>query len=255
MKNKIIYILSMFFIVCFTLTSCTDYLDRDSDSVLSEEDAFKNFNNFQGFIEVMYNVIPDIAKHYWVSSFNWGEDEVITTGNGESLMGYAIDGGNYRSYINKGDCFWIGIGLQMVIVLRNLCGGGGWYAIRQANLGLEALEKGMLKDATQEEQNFIKGQLYFFRAWFYFQLTSYWGGLPYLESVIAPDAQFNLPRETYQENAEKMAADFQRAADLLPIDWDNTATGSRTRVIMPYVLIRFGHFLTQVKLYFMQEAR
>lgn len=229
MKNKIIYILSMFFIVCFTLTSCTDYLDRDSDSVLSEEDAFKNFNNFQGFIEVMYNVIPDIAKHYWVSSFNWGEDEVITTGNGESLMGYAIDGGNYRSYINKGDCFldrnWSVDGDRF----KKSLWGGGWYAIRQANLGLEALEKGMLKDATQEEQNFIKGQLYFFRAWFYFQLTSYWGGLPYLESVIAPDAQFNLPRETYQENAEKMAADFQRAADLLPIDWDNTATGSRTK--------------------------
>lgn len=229
MKNKIIYILSMFFIVCFTLTSCTDYLDRDSDSVLSEEDAFKNFNNFQGFIEVMYNVIPDIAKHNWVSSFNWGEDEVITTGNGEYLMGYAIDGGNYRSYINKGDCFldrnWSVGGDRF----QKSLWGGGWYAIRQANLGLEALEKGMLKDATQEEQNFIKGQLYFFRAWFYFQLTSYWGGLPYLESVIAPDAQFNLPRETYQENAEKMAADFQRAADLLPIDWDNTATGSRTK--------------------------
>lgn len=229
MKNKIIYILSMFFIVCFTLTSCTDYLDRDSDSVLSEEDAFKNFNNFQGFIEVMYNVIPDIAKHNWVSSFNWGEDEVITTGNGEYLMGYAIDGGNYRSYINKGDCFldrnWSVDGDRF----NKSLWGGGWYAIRQANLGLEALEKGMLKDATQEEQNFIKGQLYFFRAWFYFQLTSYWGGLPYLESVIAPDAQFNLPRETYQENAEKMAADFQRAADLLPIDWDNTATGSRTK--------------------------
>lgn len=229
MKNKIIYILSMFFIVCFTLTSCTDYLDRDSDSVLSEEDAFKNFNNFQGFIEVMYNVIPDIAKHNWVSSFNWGEDEVITTGNGEYLMGYAIDGGNYRSYINKGDCFldrnWSVDGDRF----KKSLWGGGWYAIRQANLGLEALEKGMLKDATQEEQNFIKGQLYFFRAWFYFQLTSYWGGLPYLESVIAPDAQFNLLRETYQENAEKMAADFQRAADLLPIDWDNTATGSRTK--------------------------
>ena len=229
MKNKIIYILLMCFIVCSTLTSCTDYLDRDSDSVLSEEDAFKNFNNFQGFIEVMYNVIPDIAKHYWVSSFNWGEDEVITTGNGEYLMGYAIDGGNYRSYINKGDCFldrnWSVDGDRF----QKSLWGGGWYAIRQANLGLEALEKGMLKDATQEEQNFIKGQLYFFRAWFYFQLTSYWGGLPYLESVIAPDAQFNLPRETYQENAEKMAADFQRAADLLPIDWDNTATGSRTK--------------------------
>lgn len=235
MKNKIIYILFVFFTTGFTFTSCTDYLDRDSDSVLSEEDAFKNFNNFQGFVEVMYNVIPDVAKHNWVSSFNWGDDEVITTGNGENLMGYAIDGGNYRTYINKSNCFldreWYvdqkigGSGPRFDKALW----GGGWYAIRQANIGLEALQKGLLKDATQEERDFLEGQLYFFRAWFYFQLTSYWGGLPYMESVLAPDAQFNLPRETYQENAEKMAADFQRAADLLPIDWDNTTAGNRTK--------------------------
>lgn len=235
MKNKIIYILLAFFSAGFTFTSCTDYLDRDSDSVLSEEDAFKNFNNFQGFVEVMYNVIPDVAKHNWVSSFNWGDDEVITTGNGETLMGYAIDGGNYRSYINKSNCF-----LDRRWAVDQIIGsdgprfdkalwGGAWYAIRQANIGLESLQKGLLKDATQEERDFIEGQLYFFRAWFYFQLTSYWGGLPYMESVLAPDAQFNLPRESYRENAEKMAADFQRAADLLPIDWDNTPTGSRTK--------------------------
>ncbi len=229
MKNKIIYILFAFFSVGLMFTSCTDYLDRDSDSVLSREDAFKNFNNFQGFVEVIYNVIPDVAKHNWVSSFNWGDDEVITTGNGEYLMGYAIDGGNYRSYFNKGDCFldrnWKVDGDRFAKSLW----GGGWYAIRQANLGIEALENGMLKDATQEEREFIEGQLYFFRAWIYFQLTTYWGGLPYMLEPLAPDAQFNLPRESYQENAEKMAADFQRAADLLPIDWDNTTTGNRTK--------------------------
>lgn len=229
MKNKIIYILFAFFSAGLMFTSCTDYLDRDSDSVLSREDAFKNFNNFQGFVEVIYNVIPDVAKHNWVSSFNWGDDEVITTGNGEYLMGYAIDGGNYRSYFNKGDCFldrsWKVDGDRFAKSLW----GGGWYAIRQANLGIEALENGMLKDATQEEREFIEGQLYFFRAWTYFQLTTYWGGLPYMLKPLAPDAQFNLPRESYQENAEKMAADFQRAADLLPIDWDNTTTGNRTK--------------------------
>lgn len=194
MKNKIIHILFVFFAAGFTFTSCTDYLDRDSDSVLSAEDAFKNFNNFQGFIEVMYNVIPDVAKHNWVSSFNWGDDEVITTGNGEGLMGYAIDGGNYRTYIGKGDCFldrsWKVDGDRFAKALW----GGGWYAIRQANLGLEALQSGLLKDATQEERDFVEGQLYFFRAWFYFQLTTYWGGLPYMESVLPSDAQFNLPR-------------------------------------------------------------
>ena len=235
MKNKILYIFFVLFSIGFMFTSCADYLERDDASVLSEEDAFKNFNNFQGFVEVMYSVIPDITKANWVNSFNWGEDEVITTGNGETLMGYAIDGGNYRSYIGKTNCF---LDRPWAVGQRPGSGGerfdkalwgGGWYAIRQANIGLEALQKGLLKDATQEERDFIEGQLYFFRAWFYFQLTSYWGGLPYMESVLAPDAQFNLPRESYQENAEKMAADFQRAADLLPIDWDNTAAGSRTK--------------------------
>ena len=229
MKNKIIYILFAFFSAGLMFTSCTDYLDRDSDSVLSREDAFKNFNNFQGFVEVIYNVIPDVAKHNWVSSFNWGDDEVITTGNGEYLMGYAIDGGNYRSYFNKGDCFLDRSWKVDSDRFAKSLWGGGWYAIRQANLGIEALENGMLKDATQEEREFIEGQLYFFRAWTYFQLTTYWGGLPYMLKPLAPDAQFNLPRESYQENAEKMAADFQRAADLLPIDWDNTTTGNRTK--------------------------
>jgi hypothetical protein len=48
-------------------TSCTDYLDREPDSVISSDDAFKNFTNFQGFVEQMYNLAPDIAKANWVA--------------------------------------------------------------------------------------------------------------------------------------------------------------------------------------------
>lgn len=36
------------------------------------------------------------------------------------------------------------------------------------------------------------------------------------------------PRLTYQETADKAAADFQKAADLLPVDWDKTTTGKAT---------------------------
>lgn len=232
---KYLVLLCAFIAGMTSVISCTDYLERDAESVLQREDAFKNFNNFQGYIEVMYNVIPDVAKSYWVSSFNWGEDEVITTGNGEYLMGFQIDNGNYRSYFNKGDCFldrpWDVDQLQGSQGARfdKALWGGGWYAIRQANMGLQAIRDGLLTDATQEQRNMIEGQLYFFRAWFYFQLTSYWGGLPYMTEPLEPNAQFNLPRESYLENAEKMAADFQKAADLLPIDWDATSTGAPTK--------------------------
>ena len=39
-------------------TSCTDYLDKDPDSTVNMDDAFKNFYNFQGYIEEIYNCIP-----------------------------------------------------------------------------------------------------------------------------------------------------------------------------------------------------
>lgn len=229
MKTKFIYYLyatAVAFLLSFT--ACEDYLDKAPESVISADDAYKNFRNFQGFVERMYHITPDVAKHNWVSSFNWGEDEVITIGNGEYLMGFSIDGGNYRDYIGKGDSFldrdWSAGGDRF----QKAIWGGSWYGIRTANMGLEALAEGKLIDATQEERDLIEGQLYFMRGWFYFQLTQYWGGLPYIETVLPSDEPLRLPRETYRENAEKMAADFQRAADLLPVDWDNTAVGAST---------------------------
>lgn len=230
MKNIFKNILFASLACTMSLTSCTDYLEQDEEAVLSKEDAFKNFRSFQGFVEVMPNLIPDLAKSYWVSSFNWGEDEIITTGNGEYLMGFQIDGGNYRSYIGAGHCFldrsWSISGDRF----NKSIWGGSWYAIRQCNMGLQALDEGLLTDATKEERDIIKGQLLFWRGWFYFQLTTYWGGLPYMTRPLESNEPITLPRETYAENAEKMAADFEEAAKLLPLDWDKScAPGAATK--------------------------
>lgn len=229
MKTKFTYYLyALAASLLLSVTACTDYLDKAPESVISPDDAFKNFINFQGFVERMYHLTPDLAKHYWVSSFNWGEDEVLTIGNGEYLMGFSIDRGNYRDYIGKSASFldrnWSAGGDRF----QKSVWGGSWYGIRVANMGLQAIADGKMTDANQEERNLVEGQLYFMRAWFYFQLTQYWGGLPYIETVLPSGEPLTLPRETYRENAEKMAADFRKAADLLPVDWDNTEVGRRT---------------------------
>lgn len=229
MKTKFIhYLYGAAIALLLSVVSCTDYLDKAPESVISPDDAFKNFRNFQGFVERMYHLTPDIAKHNWVSSFNWGEDEVVTIGNGEYLMGFSIDRGNYRNYIGKGDSFldrdWSPGGDRF----QKSIWGGSWYGIRVANMGLEAIAEGKMTDATQAERDIVAGQLHFFRAWFHFQLTQYWGGLPYVDSVLPSDEPLTLPRESYRENAEKMAADFQKAADLLPVNWDDTEIGRET---------------------------
>ena len=229
MKTKLKYYLyALATTLLLGVVSCTDYLDRAPDSVIAPDDAYKNFTNFQGFVERMYHLTPDLAKHYWVSSFNWGEDEVVTIGNGEYLMGFSIDRGNYRDYIGNGASFldrsWSPGGDRFAKSVW----GGSWYGIRVANMGLQAIADGKMTDASQEERNLVTGQLYFMRAWFYFQLTQYWGGLPYIDTVLPSDEPLTLPRESYRENAEKMAADFQKAAELLPVNWDDTEVGRRT---------------------------
>ena len=46
------------------LTSCKDYLDKEPESIISADDAFKNFKNFQGFVDFKTRLIGPI----WVPS-------------------------------------------------------------------------------------------------------------------------------------------------------------------------------------------
>ena len=42
-----------------SFTSCTDWLDKDPESMVAEDEAFKNYRDFQGYIEEIYEKIPD----------------------------------------------------------------------------------------------------------------------------------------------------------------------------------------------------
>lgn len=214
------------FSVGFCMTSCEDYLDKSPESTVSEEDAFKNFRNFQGFIEEIYNCIPDKEKCNYCTSWNWGDDELFNS-MGDGHMTHQADLGNFRAWQSNGQC-WLyrdSSNPASTNAFDHSLWPHSWYCIRKANVGLANLDKMV---GTQEEKDMIAGQLYFFRAWWHFELMTYWGGLPYVDQVLDATQELNLPRLSYQECADKAAADFRRAADLLPIDWDKTSIGKAT---------------------------
>ncbi len=206
------------------MTSCTDYLDKQADTDVQPETAFKNFNNFQGFVEEIYNCIPDKEKCYWTVSFNWGDDEIMNTGLGDDHLEHQIDLGNFRSWEYNGQS-WLKRASEDPTTTNKFnhsLWGHAWYCIRKANIGLANLDKFV---GTQEEKDLIAGQLYFFRAWWYEEVMQYWGGMPYLKHPIATDEKMDYPRLSFQECADSCAEDFRKAADLLPINWDNTVVG------------------------------
>lgn len=214
------------------ITSCTDYLDKSPDSDISETEAFKNFTNFQGFTEELYYCIPDFAKGYWTNSFNWGEDEIMNVGINYHMV-YKVDQGDFWGWQTQHD------GWQSGWMDRNSNETTkndrfskslwtlAWYGIRKCNIGLSYMD--LMTDATEEERKLVEGQLYFFRGWFHFELMQFFGGLPYIDTVLPAGESLTLPRPNYHECAEKAAADFRKAADLLPVDWDETTIGKDTK--------------------------
>jgi hypothetical protein len=219
------------FIMLFGNTSCEDYLEKGEEAIVSEEEAFKNFKNFQGFIEEIYNCIPDKQKSYWTTSWNWGDDEIMNP-EADWHMVHQVDIGNFWAW-QAGRMAQNGSWLDKdnadpssTNKFDHAIWPHAWYSIRKANIGLANLDK--LTEATQEEIALIEGQLYFFRAWWHFQLMQYFGGMPYIDEVLPAGEQLSEPRLTYEECAEMAGSDFRKAADLLPVNWDNTGPGSQT---------------------------
>ena len=199
-----------------SLTSCTDWLDKDPESIVAEDEAFKNYRNFQGYIEEIYNLVPDKEKVNYCTAWNFGDDAVHNP-EGYAHMDHQVDLGNYRDWWNNSQCWLNG---DRSSLWRN-----SWYCIRKCNMGIANIKSLVGSD---EERDLLLGQMYFFRAWWHFELMCYFGGLPYIDEAFEATAIPELPRLSFQECADRCAEDFQRAYDLLPYDWDETLAGMQT---------------------------
>ena len=214
--------------ITLVLSSCKKYLDKSPLSDINPTQAFQNYRNFQGFAEELYNCIPLLTGSTSHNNWNFGDDEYWEPTDNR-IFAYQIDQGNFFSWTGTVFGSWFRTGGNPSNNDRGQKGnlwGTAWYGIRKANIGLANLE--LMKEATDEEKKLIEGQLYFFRGWLHFMLLQYWGGLPYVDVVIPADETPKFARLNYHATAEKVNADLQKAADLLPINWDETTVGKQT---------------------------
>lgn len=228
--NKIFLAAVILFLVS-GIVSCKKYLEKAPEAGISEKDVFLNFRNFQGFVEELYCCLPDMSKSTWNGEWNTGDD-ILSTTNANYRLNAEFDNGNYWAWRTNGggwDNSWLDDSGPNTDPNESKNKGLwplSWYGIRKANVGLANID--LMVDATQEERNVVKGQLLFFRGFFHFQLMSFWGGLPYVDTVLSSSAKLELPRLNYRETALRAAKDFEDAAALLPANWDNSTVGQAT---------------------------
>lgn len=212
-----------------TFQSCEDYLDKAPEAGIDENAAFKDFKSFQGFVEELYSCVIEPMRSPSVGSPNFGDDMLCSVTTNVFLA--SMDAGDYWKWNSTQanafltDAYGIKVGTKTF----NQMGlwPNYWYGIRKANLGLANLDK--LVNATEEEKNTIKGQLLYFRGYFYHEIMKWWGGMPYIDRLLEPDENMNLPRLNYRETALKADKDLSDAANLLPVSWDNSQVGLLTK--------------------------
>lgn len=204
---------------------CEEYLDQAPEANIDSKEVFKDFRSFQGFVEECYNNIVDVSKIELAFDFNLADE---TRYNSSTYLSNSWDAGNYWAW-QSGYASYFKLNGTMPPNPMTHKGRGtwvnSWYGIRVANNGLANLDKLV---GTQEEKDIIKGQLLFFRGYFYFTLMRDWGGLPYIKKLLTAIDEMKYPRLSYQETAMMADADFAEAASLLPLNWDDTQTGQRT---------------------------
>ena len=84
--------------------------------------------------------------------------------------------------------------------------------IRNINDVIEGISGGTI---SEEEKNSFLGQVYFFRAWCYYNLFKWYGGVPLLDKNLDPVASSVTPRSSAKATYEFILSDLDKAAKLL----------------------------------------
>ncbi len=202
-------------------SACEDYLNIPPEAAISEEEVFGSYNSFQGFQDKMLANLHDYNRHGARVTHAFG-------GEAMSPPGQTV----YRG--NQGD-YWY------VLTNRGIYAEGEsgthdgfnkfmWESLRIANMSLEKLETDILKNATQNQRNWLKGQALFFRGFLHFEYSRAFGSIPYIDKVYSADEEQNMKRfwtyekdgKTYRNTQavmERAVEDFEAAAELLPSVW------------------------------------
>lgn len=223
--NKLGYILILVFMLMGS--SCVDYLDKTLEADVTEKDVFSTFYNYQGFVETAYAQIINFQRTPNNNpNWNFGDDVLLSNPR-------YIQNGDYWNVTNAPGLMGSAYMIPESVVIydagettKRCVWFNSWHGIRIANIALEHMDD--LEDATDEERNVIQGQAYFFRGYFHWEIMKVWGSIPYVDKVLSPTDEMKISQLKFSETADKVISDLQKAADLLPVDWNQSVVGQLT---------------------------
>ncbi|MDR1119872.1 MAG: RagB/SusD family nutrient uptake outer membrane protein [Dysgonamonadaceae bacterium] len=224
-KNSFRY--SLLLLIVGVLTSCVDIfneklLEQTPEQDLDFEKVFSDYEQFRKYADYTYTYMPCHLGRMWNSLNCAISDEA--EGLGLNNCSTVFNNGAWSgATVTVGSSIESNAALELGELWKKLYAG-----IRQANMALDNMDRIQnYPSATVKER--IRGELYFIRAYLYFELIKRWGGVPVFDkSLNINNDVLDKPRDSYDQCVQFITADCDRAAAILaPIE--NIENGRATQ--------------------------
>ena len=210
MKRKNIKTLGIAFMAAVAFTSCSDQFLQDKKNYDSA--SADSYNYYSGALARVADIymwcLPDAtAEPSWKYNSTGLADLQSKSTEEYSGFGAFVDPDaemTYQSGNNPVPDYFQGQtgNIQQM----------AWGRIRNCNDVIAGIEGSTL---SQEEKNELLGQVYFFRAWCYYNLVKWYGGVPIIKEVQDIVAESVVPRSSTKDCIEFICDDLNRSATLL----------------------------------------
>ncbi len=211
-------------------TSCEKYLDKSPGFGLSEADVFSTYLSTRGYMDNCYAALVDY--HAWNSQniarthISALSDEAGTVFT--NVLNTQINTGDWFNKPNTGEIGWNSAQNSHNLRMEGSVINNSFFSIRIANKILENIN--LIPDATVDQKKELRGQAFFFRAWYHFQIIQRVGGMPYYDKTQKLEDNFDVERLSYRKSTEKIIQDLDSAVALLPVTWPASDVGRANKL-------------------------
>lgn len=205
------------------LTSCADYLDKESDTELTLPMVFEDKTRIEGWLANVYSHVPD---PYWGYARKLGWD---------ILSDDMTASERWRQWD------WKVIPMLLGEWTPSTDWDGNYWArlpqlIREANIFIENVHPLPEQGISATEVTYMKAEMRFMIAYYYYLLSNTYGPVPFKPNYIAP-TDFNLAdlmegQRPYYEVVDWVDKELQEVAKILPPKYTEARKYGRATSIM-----------------------
>lgn len=205
------------------LTSCVDYLDKESDTELTLPMVFEDKTRIEGWLANVYSHVPD---PYWGYARKLGWD---------ILSDDMTASERWRQWD------WKVIPMLLGEWTPSTDWDGNYWArlpqlIREANIFIENVHPLPEQGISATEVTYMKAEMRFMIAYYYYLLSNTYGPIPFKPNYIAP-TDFNLAdlmegQRPYYEVVDWVDKELKEVAKILPAKYTEARKYGRATSIM-----------------------